>query len=58
MRTISRWFRIAVDARNEKLGRRIRESEMQKVPVMFVLGDRDVENATISIRRRGDCWRT
>ncbi len=47
-------FRSAVDSRNEKMGKRIRESEMQKVPVMLVLGDRDVENGTVSVRRRGE----
>jgi threonyl-tRNA synthetase len=47
-------FRSAVDARNEKMGKRIRENEMQKVPVMLVLGDRDVENNTVSVRRRGE----
>ncbi len=47
-------FRVSVDARNEKMGRRIRENEMQKVPVMLVLGDRDVENGTVSIRRRAE----
>ena len=47
-------FRVAADARNEKMGRRIREAEMQKVPVMLVLGDRDVEDGTVSIRRRGE----
>ncbi len=47
-------FRVAADSRNEKMGKRIREAEMQKVPVMLVLGDRDVENGTVSIRRRGE----
>jgi threonyl-tRNA synthetase len=47
-------FRSNVDARNEKMGKRIRENEMQKVPVMLVLGDRDVENNTVSVRRRGE----
>lgn len=47
-------FRSAVDSRNEKMGKRIRESEMQKIPVMLVLGDRDVEASTVSVRRRGE----
>ena len=47
-------FRAAVDARNEKLGRRIRESEMQKIPVMLIVGDKDTEAGTVALRVRGD----
>ena len=46
-------FRAHTDARNEKMAKRIRENELQKVPVQLILGDRDVENGTVSIRRRG-----
>lgn len=45
-------FRVEVDDRNEKMARRIREAEVQKVPAMLVLGDRDVENSTVSLRKR------
>lgn len=45
-------FRAEVDARNEKMAKRIRESEIQKIPVMLVLGDKDIENRTVSVRRR------
>jgi threonyl-tRNA synthetase len=34
------------------MGKRIRESEMQKIPVMLILGDKDIENQTVSVRRR------
>lgn len=47
-------FRVEVDGRNEKMGKRIREAEMQKVPVMLVCGDRDIEAGTLSVRRRGE----
>ncbi len=47
-------FRAEVDGRNEKMGKRIREAEVQKVPVMLVMGDRDVENRTVSVRRHGE----
>lgn len=47
-------LRGAVDARNEKMGKRIREAEIQKIPVMLVMGDRDVENGTVSVRKRGE----
>ena len=45
-------FRVKMDDRNEKMGKRIRESEMQKIPVMLILGDKDIENQTVSVRRR------
>jgi len=44
-------IRVEVDARNEKVGAKIREAELQKVPYMGILGDREVENGTISLRR-------
>ncbi len=47
-------FRAEVDARNEKMGKRIRENEMQKVPIMLILGDKDIENGTVSVRKRGE----
>ena len=46
-------FRAEVDARNEKMGKRIRDAEVQKVPAMLVFGDRDMENRTVSLRRHG-----
>jgi threonyl-tRNA synthetase len=41
------------DCRSEKLGYKIREAQMQKVPYMLVIGDRDMENGTVSVRTRG-----
>ncbi|MBR7179502.1 MAG: threonine--tRNA ligase, partial [Oscillospiraceae bacterium] len=40
------------DCRSEKLGYKIREAQMQKIPYMLVIGDRDMENGTISVRTR------
>ena len=37
-------FRVEVDHRNEKIGKKIREATMEKVPYMLVVGDRDMEN--------------
>ena len=45
-------FRAHNDNRNEKMGKRIRENEMQKVPVMLIIGDKDIEGGTVSVRRR------
>ena len=45
-------FRCEVDGRNEKIGKKIREATLEKVPFMLVVGDRDMENGTVSPRRR------
>ena len=45
-------FRVEVDYRNEKIGRKIRDAQMEKVPYMVVVGDRDMENGTVSPRHR------
>ena len=45
-------FRVEVDGRNEKIGKKIREATLEKVPFMLVVGDRDMENGTVSPRRR------
>ncbi len=46
-------FRVEVDDRNEKIGKKIRETTLEKVPYMLVVGDRDMENKTVSVRTRG-----
>ncbi|MEA4955058.1 MAG: threonine--tRNA ligase [Pseudoflavonifractor sp.] len=45
-------FRSEVDNRNEKIGKKIREAQLQKIPYMLVVGDRDIENKTVSVRHR------
>ena len=45
-------FRVEVDHRNEKIGKKIREATMEKVPYMLVVGDRDMEGQTVSVRMR------
>lgn len=45
-------FRVEVDARNEKTGFKVREAELQKIPYMLVVGDRDMQNNTVSVRKR------
>ena len=47
-------FRVEVDYRNEKIGRKIRDAQMEKVPYMLVVGDRDMGNGTVSPRHRAD----
>ena len=46
-------IRAESDCRSEKLGYKIREAQLQKIPYMLVVGDRDMENGTVSIRTRG-----
>ncbi len=45
-------YRVTIDERNEKLGYKIRSAQMEKVPYMVIIGDKDLENQTISIRHR------
>ena len=47
-----RGFRVEVDERNEKIGKKIRETTLEKVPFMLVVGDRDMENKTVSVSTR------
>lgn len=47
-------YRVTVDARNEKIGKKIREGQLEKVPYMLVVGDRDMENGTVSPRNRAE----
>jgi threonyl-tRNA synthetase len=46
-------IRIRVDERSEKLGFKIREAELEKVPLMLVVGDQEVADATVTPRRHG-----
>ena len=47
-------YRVEVDARNEKIGKKIREAQLEKVPYMLIVGDRDIENGTVSPRHRAE----
>ena len=47
-------YRVEIDKRNEKTGRKIRDAQLEKVPYMIVVGDRDIENNTIALRHRTD----
>ncbi len=48
----TRAIRVSVDDRRETLGKKIREAQMQKVPYMLILGDKDLENVTVGVRCR------
>ena len=45
-------FRVEVDHRNEKIGKKIREAQLEKVPYMLVLGDKEAEGVTVAVRSR------
>jgi threonyl-tRNA synthetase len=46
-------IRVAVDDRNEKIGYKIREGQMEKVPYMLIVGDKEKETDTVAVRQRG-----
>ncbi|MCF4152127.1 threonine--tRNA ligase [Dethiosulfovibrio sp. F2B] len=49
-----REYRVELDCRDEKLGRKIRDAQMEKVPFMLVVGDRELETGTVSVRDRSE----
>ena len=46
-------FRVDLDARDEKIGYRVREAEIQKIPYMLVVGNREADAGEVSVRVRG-----
>lgn len=47
-------FRVEMDDREEKLGYKIREAQMQKIPYMLVLGDKELESGNVNVRKYGE----
>ena len=47
-------IRTEIDLRNEKIGFKIREAQMMKIPYMFVLGDKEVQDGVIAVRSRSE----
>ena len=45
-------FRVSIDSKNEKIGKKIREAQLNKIPYMLILGQKEVEDNTISVRSR------
>ena len=45
-------LRVEIDDRSEKLGFKLREAQLEKIPYMIVIGDKDTENGTVSVRSR------
>jgi threonyl-tRNA synthetase len=46
-------FRVTTDLRNEKIGFKIREHTLQKIPYLLVVGDKEVESGSVAVRKRG-----
>jgi threonyl-tRNA synthetase len=46
-------IRVEADLRNEKIGYKVREAQLEKIPYMLVLGDKEQENGTVAVRARG-----
>jgi threonyl-tRNA synthetase len=46
-------IRVEVDDRNEKIGYKIREAQLEKLPYMLVVGDKEAETRTVAVRKRG-----
>ena len=51
---LKKGIRVDVDTRNEKIGYKIREAQISKVPYMLVVGDKEVEENKVAVRRRGE----
>lgn len=47
-------IRVDCDLRNEKIGFKIRESELDKIPYMVIIGDKELENETLALRKKGE----
>ena len=46
-------IRASIDDRNETLGKRIRESEMKRIPFLVIVGEKEMNEGTVSVRRQG-----
>ncbi|MHB9056536.1 MAG: threonine--tRNA ligase [Paludibacteraceae bacterium] len=46
-------IRVSVDDRNEKVGRKIRDNELKRIPFMLIVGEKDAENGEVSVRKQG-----
>ncbi|MDR1436972.1 MAG: threonine--tRNA ligase [Candidatus Symbiothrix sp.] len=47
-------IRVTVDDRNEKIGRKIRDNELKRIPYMLIAGEREMENNEVSVRKQGE----
>jgi Threonyl-tRNA synthetase len=45
---------VVVDDRNEKIGRKIRDNELKRIPYMLIVGEKEMENNEVSVRKQGE----
>lgn len=50
----SKEVRVEIDERNEKIGYKIREAQLEKIPYILVVGDKEIENHSVAVRKRGE----
>lgn len=50
----SQEIRVQVDDRNEKIGRKIRDNELKRIPYMLIVGEKEAENGEVAVRKQGD----
>jgi threonyl-tRNA synthetase len=43
-----------LDDRNEKIGKKIRDNELKKIPYLIIVGEKEAENESVSVRKQGD----
>ncbi|MBD5225217.1 MAG: threonine--tRNA ligase [Bacteroidales bacterium] len=46
--------RVTIDDRNEKIGRKIRDNELRRIPYMLIVGEKEAENGEVSVRKQGE----
>jgi threonyl-tRNA synthetase len=47
-------IRTIIDDRNEKIGRKIRDNELKRIPYLLIVGEQESENQSVSVRKQGD----
>jgi threonyl-tRNA synthetase len=47
-------IRVEIDERTESIGRKIRDAELQKIPYMLIIGDKEAQDGKVALRRHGD----
>jgi len=47
-------IRTLIDDRNEKIGKKIRDNELKRIPYLLIIGEKESDNETVSVRRQGE----
>ena len=46
--------RATIDSRNEKIGRKVRDNELKRIPYMLIVGEKEAENGEVAVRKQGE----